>query len=188
MIQVTYYAKFYIQVLNKVNQISEIMITERERLAQLERERAETPVKPTYSPEELEKLVSFIMRMTTLYDLRDEDWTDEARQGIEDWLMEPRALILSVYFRGEVLKATSDIPITPVYDLTYFIRQPDYIFKVILFIYLIAVHINTRYPIYFKSLITLTDWKRFRGSEHVADSQRFHRHQGYGDATHSESI
>lgn len=106
-------------------------ITERERLAQLERELAETPVKPTYSPEELDKLVSFIMSMTTLFDLRDEDWTDVAKQGVVDWLMEPRSLILSVYFKGEQLKATSDIPLSPVYDLTYFIRQPDFIFKVI---------------------------------------------------------
>lgn len=67
--------------------------------------------------------------MTTLFDLRDEDWTDEVKKGIEDWLMEPRALILTVYFKGDYLCATSDIPLTPVYDLTYFIRQPDFIFS-----------------------------------------------------------
>ncbi|RVE54736.1 hypothetical protein evm_000503 [Chilo suppressalis] len=103
---------------------------ERERLAQLERELAETPVKPTYSQEELKKLVGFIMRMTTLYDLRDEDWNEDAKQGIEEWLMEPRALILCVYFRGNKLTASCDIPLFPVFDLTYFTRQPDYIFKV----------------------------------------------------------
>lgn len=70
------------------------------------------------------------MKMTTLYDLRDEDWTVEAKKGIEDWLMEPRALILSVFFKGDKLRATSDIPLAPVFDLTYFIRQPDYIFKI----------------------------------------------------------
>ncbi|CAG9785840.1 unnamed protein product [Diatraea saccharalis] len=70
------------------------------------------------------------MRMTTLYDLRDEDWNDDAKKGIENWLMEPRALILCVYFRGEKLSASCDIPLFPVYDLTYFVRQPDYIFKV----------------------------------------------------------
>jgi hypothetical protein len=70
------------------------------------------------------------MSMTTLYDLREEDWTDDARKGIEDWLMEPRALILCIYFRGNTLKAASDIPLFPVYDLTYFIRTPDQIFKV----------------------------------------------------------
>ncbi|XP_068632350.1 dynein axonemal heavy chain 2 [Battus philenor] len=102
---------------------------ERERLAQIERELAEQPVRPEYPPEELEKLVTFIKRMTTLYDLRDEDWNPQALQMIEEWLLEPRALMLCVYFKGEILKASFDIPLTPVYDLTYFIRQPDYVFK-----------------------------------------------------------
>ncbi|KAM3963696.1 LOW QUALITY PROTEIN: dynein heavy chain 2, axonemal kl-2 [Aphomia sociella] len=76
------------------------------------------------------KLVSFVMRMTTLYDLRDEDWTADVKQAIEDWFLEPRALILCVYFRGDRLKATCDIPLSPVFDLTYFLRQPDFVFKV----------------------------------------------------------
>ncbi|KAL4710618.1 hypothetical protein ACJJTC_003254 [Scirpophaga incertulas] len=103
---------------------------ERERLAQLERELAELKVKPTYSPEELEKLIGYIMKMTTLYDLREEDWNDEAKKGIEDWLMEPQDLILCVYFSGEKLRAANDFPFNLVYDLTYFIRAPDQIFKV----------------------------------------------------------
>ncbi|CAG4949533.1 unnamed protein product [Colias eurytheme] len=102
---------------------------ERERQAQLERELAQLPVKPVYEPEELQKLVSYIMDITTLYDLRDEDWNDETKAGIEDWITEPRALILCIYFKGDKLKAASDIPLSPVYDLMYFIRQPDFVFK-----------------------------------------------------------
>ncbi|XP_038214645.1 dynein heavy chain 2, axonemal [Zerene cesonia] len=102
---------------------------ERERQAQLERELAQLPVKPVYEPEELQKLVSYIMDITTLYDLRDEDWNDETKAGIEDWITEPRALVLCVYFKGDKLKAASDIPLSPVYDLMYFIRQPDFVFK-----------------------------------------------------------
>lgn len=67
--------------------------------------------------------------MTTLYDLRDSDWTEDAKKGIEDWILEPKALILSIYFKGDRLKATSDIPLVPVYDLMYFLRPPDFIFK-----------------------------------------------------------
>nr|XP_049696661.1 dynein axonemal heavy chain 2 [Helicoverpa armigera] len=102
---------------------------ERERLAQLERELAETPVKPIYEPEELEKLKSYIMKMTTIYDLRPEDWTEDAIQHIEEWILEPKNLILCIYFKGDKLKAGPEIPTSPVYDLTYFLRPPDFVFK-----------------------------------------------------------
>ncbi|CAH0714647.1 unnamed protein product, partial [Brenthis ino] len=102
---------------------------ERERLAKLERELAEQPVKPVYEPKELEKLVSYVMKMTTLYDLRDEDWNQETKKAIEEWITEPRALILCVYFKGDRLKASCDIPLSPVYDMMYFLRQPDLVFK-----------------------------------------------------------
>ncbi|XP_013149055.1 PREDICTED: dynein heavy chain 2, axonemal [Papilio polytes] len=103
---------------------------ERERIAQLERELAEQPVKPVYPEGDLEKLIGFIMRMTTLYDLRDEDWNQGTKDKIEEWILEPRSLMLCIFFRGEVLKASLDIPLAPVYDLMYFIRPPDYVFKV----------------------------------------------------------
>ncbi|XP_046962283.1 dynein axonemal heavy chain 2 [Vanessa cardui] len=102
---------------------------ERERLAQLERELAEQPVKPVYEPQELNDLVSYVMKMTTLFDLRDQDWNEETKHTIEDWITEPRSLILCVYFKGDRLKASCDIPLSPVYDLTYFLRQPDQVFK-----------------------------------------------------------
>ncbi|KAJ0175845.1 hypothetical protein K1T71_009004 [Dendrolimus kikuchii] len=102
---------------------------ERERIAQIERELAAMPVKPVYGPEELNTLIRYIMRITTLYDLRDEDWNDDVKHGIEEWLLEPKALILCIYFKGDKLKAACDIPISPVYDLTYFLRQPDFVFK-----------------------------------------------------------
>ncbi|XP_052739543.1 dynein axonemal heavy chain 2 [Bicyclus anynana] len=102
---------------------------ERERLAQLEKELAEQPVKPVYDPKELHLLISYIKKITTLYDLRDEDWNQAAVQGIENWITEPKDLILCIYFEGDKLRAASDIPLSPVYDLTYFLRQPDFVFK-----------------------------------------------------------
>lgn len=91
---------------------------------------AETPVKPIYEPEELEKLVGFIMKMTTLYDLRPEDWTENTKMSIEEWVLDPKSLVLCVYFRGDKLTAGHEIPLSPVYDLTFFLRPPDYVFKV----------------------------------------------------------
>ncbi|KAI5642765.1 dynein-1-beta heavy chain, flagellar inner arm I1 complex [Phthorimaea operculella] len=102
---------------------------EKQRIIDEERRLALLPKKPKYEPEELEKIVGYIMKMTTLFDLREEDWNDKAKQAIEDWILEPRDLILSIYFRGSRLTATPDIPISPVYDLSYFIRTPDFVFK-----------------------------------------------------------
>lgn len=87
------------------------------------------PVNPVYDPAELDTLIGYIMRITTLYDLREEDWNDEVKKGIEEWLLEPKSLILCIYFKGDKLKAACDIPLSPVYDLTYFLRQPDFVFK-----------------------------------------------------------
>lgn len=70
------------------------------------------------------------MKMTILYDLRDQDWTDEVKLGIEEWILEPRDLLLTIAFKGEKLKAVPDFPTWPVYDLTYFLRRPDHVFKV----------------------------------------------------------
>lgn len=69
------------------------------------------------------------MKMTVLYDLRDDDWTHNAKKVIEDWILEPKDLILCIFFKGDKLKAVNDIPITAVFDLSYFIRSPDYVFK-----------------------------------------------------------
>lgn len=70
------------------------------------------------------------MNMTVLYDLRDEDWTDSVKEVIAEWLMEPRDLVLTIYFKADKLFAQKDFPIFPVYDLTYFLRTPDFIFNV----------------------------------------------------------
>lgn len=69
------------------------------------------------------------MKITTLYDLRDEDWTEDVKLRIEEWILEPQDLILCIYFKGDKLKAINDIPLSPVYDLTYFLRSPDLVFK-----------------------------------------------------------
>ncbi|GBO98710.1 Dynein-1-beta heavy chain, flagellar inner arm I1 complex [Eumeta japonica] len=103
---------------------------EKERLAQIARELAEQPAKPTYAAGEVEQLISFIVDMTTLYDLQKNDWNDDVLKTIEDWIMEPKALMLTIYFRGEVLRACFDVPVAPVYDLSYFLRTPDHVFTV----------------------------------------------------------
>ncbi|KAG7305948.1 hypothetical protein JYU34_008511 [Plutella xylostella] len=103
---------------------------EKERLAELERLAAETPLKPTYSEQQLAALVTYVMKMTTLYDLRDQDWNPDVTEVIENWLMDPKKLILTVCFKADKLSAQCDFPLIPVHDLTYFLRQPDFIFTV----------------------------------------------------------
>ena len=91
---------------------------------------AETPVKPIYEPEELAKIVGYIMKLTVLYDLRPEDWADDVKMTIEDWVLEPKNTVLCIYFRGDRLSASHDIPKVPVYDLSFFLRPLDFVFKV----------------------------------------------------------
>lgn len=105
-------------------------IPEKLRQAQIALELAEaSKARPKYEPEELEKLVSYVQKITTLYDLRDSDWNDECLHVIREWFFETKVLILSVYFKGDKVKAVHDIPLSPVYDLTYFLRKPDFVFK-----------------------------------------------------------
>lgn len=91
----------------------------------------EKEVKAYYSDEDLNKLVNFIKNMTTLYDVREEDWREENFDVIREFLLNPKHPLLIVFFDGDVLCCVLDIPETAFVDLTYFLREtPDYIFEV----------------------------------------------------------
>lgn len=66
--------------------------------------------------------ISKIKRYTTLYDLNDEDWTDEVYSIIKDFFELPDTEVLSIYFNDVKLEATLSIPTSPLRDLTYFIK------------------------------------------------------------------
>lgn len=69
------------------------------------------------------------MKMTILYDLRPEDWTESTKKVIGEWFLEPKSMVLCIYFKGDKLRAGHGIPETPVYDLTFFLRPTDFVFK-----------------------------------------------------------
>lgn len=69
--------------------------------------------------------------MTTLYDLREEDWREENYDVIREFLLNPKHPLLIVFFDDDVLCCLLDIPETAFVDMTYFLREsPDYIFDV----------------------------------------------------------
>lgn len=90
----------------------------------------ETPEKPSYTDNELDQLVSYTKRMTTLYCLQDVDWNDTCLEMIRQYFMEPKNIILCIYYDDDTLVASLGIPRVPFYDMTYFLRQPDMIFSV----------------------------------------------------------
>lgn len=67
--------------------------------------------------------------MTTLYDLQKNDWNYFNVAVIEEFLYNPRELILTVFFKKNELTCLLDFPSTPFIDLTYFIRPPMEIFR-----------------------------------------------------------
>lgn len=83
-----------------------------------------------YTEEELNTLVKFIKNMTTLYDLREDDWSEKNAQVIREFFLTPEAPILTIFFDEESLTCTLGIPEVPVVDLTYFLREPMQIFDV----------------------------------------------------------
>lgn len=83
--------------------------------------------KPNFKPEELEQLVHFVKRMTTLYDLRTQDWNDECIAVIEKFMCEPEEPVLTVYFEAHTLKCLLGFPTIPITDLSYFFREDNVI-------------------------------------------------------------
>lgn len=89
-----------------------------------------SPTKPSYLEDDLNKLVGFIKKMTTLYGLWEDDWNEECFTVIREFMMEPMHPIITIFFEDDKLTALLGIPTITVYDLTYFLREPDMIFTV----------------------------------------------------------
>ncbi|KAF7269690.1 hypothetical protein GWI33_017275 [Rhynchophorus ferrugineus] len=82
-----------------------------------------------YSPEELATLTSYIKDITTLYDLRPEDWTMQCDTIIQQWLIDPSEPLLMIFFDQDVLVCELSVPQVPFIDATYFLRDPGYVFE-----------------------------------------------------------
>lgn len=89
----------------------------------MEEEETGPPV-PELTDEEVDKLVKYIKKMTTLYDLEDTDWNESHFEIIKSFIFNTDQIVLTVYFYGDDLRCSLDFPTTPISDLTYFIRKP----------------------------------------------------------------
>lgn len=68
--------------------------------------------------------------MTTLFALNETDWTPECIAVIRKWLLDIDHLMLTIFYDGDTLTACLAFPLAPIYDLTYFLRDPNHIFTV----------------------------------------------------------
>lgn len=64
-------------------------------------------------------------KLTTLSGLVDYAWNEKCDSDIREFFSYSDKTILSIYFRGSVLTTELKIPVMPVYELTYFIRDPS---------------------------------------------------------------
>nr|XP_015838947.1 PREDICTED: dynein heavy chain 2, axonemal [Tribolium castaneum] len=90
-------------------------------------------VKVSYTDEDLDKLVGFVRNLTTLYDLRPDDWKEENYEVIKRFFLTPTEPILTIYFVNDDLICSLGPPVKSVMDLTYFLRQPFEVFEVATF-------------------------------------------------------
>lgn len=85
---------------------------------------------PEYTDEDLNKLVVAVQHMTILYAIDQNDWNSTCTDVIQQWLLNVNELMLTVFYDDDILTASLGFPTYPVYDLTYFLRLPNHIFKV----------------------------------------------------------
>ena len=83
-----------------------------------------------FTKDELDTLVKAIKKMTTLFALNNNDWTDAATAIITSWLENVNNLMLTIFYDGDELTACLAFPLAPVYDLTYFVRDVNQTFTV----------------------------------------------------------
>lgn len=87
-----------------------------------------TPL-PEYTEEDIAKLIKYIHNATTLFALKEDDWSEETDATVRQWLMTPDELMLTVFYDGDILSACLAFPLAPVFDITYFMREPGEIFE-----------------------------------------------------------
>ncbi|XP_068978365.1 uncharacterized protein [Bombus flavifrons] len=86
-------------------------------------------LRPIYDEQELSNLVNCVKDMTTLGGLRKEDWSYYLELTIREFFLNPNFTTLTIYYLYNRLAASLSFPIVPVYELTYFIREPQEILR-----------------------------------------------------------
>ncbi|XP_043512193.1 uncharacterized protein LOC122529808 [Frieseomelitta varia] len=92
-------------------------------------EEVEEELRPVYDERELTELVKCVKDMTTLSSLQESDWTYYSEMTVREFFLNPHFTTLSVYYLYNRLNVSLSFPIIPVYELTYFIRQPQEILR-----------------------------------------------------------
>lgn len=94
-------------------------------------EEEETVPVPEYTDDELNRLLLYVQQIVTCYDLTEEDISEQFLENVTKWLMDVLETTLFVYFDHGFLCASAGCPITPVTQITYFIREePGHVFSV----------------------------------------------------------
>ena len=68
--------------------------------------------------------------MTVLFALDHRDWNEDNLDVIRRWLIEVNEPLLTIFYDSNKLTACLGFPISPVSDLVYFSRLPNFIFTV----------------------------------------------------------
>lgn len=87
------------------------------------------PAAPELTEEDLSKLVGYVKKITTLYELKPTSWNEECEEIIKEFFMDTSQPALSVYFENTTLRCRLGFPSCPIRDLTYFIRKPFEVFE-----------------------------------------------------------
>ncbi|KAG7190744.1 hypothetical protein KM043_006816 [Ampulex compressa] len=67
--------------------------------------------------------------MTTLRGLRSGDWTDHCHSKIQEFFYNPSEPVLCIYYVNSTLMAELSFPTIPVYELAYFVREPNEVLR-----------------------------------------------------------
>ncbi|CAK9824520.1 hypothetical protein ANTRET_LOCUS2676 [Anthophora retusa] len=86
-------------------------------------------LKPVYDEQELTELINIVKDMTTLGGLEEIEWHYFAEVAIREFFENPSVTTLAVYYLNNILTVSLFFPIIPVYELTYFIREPQEILR-----------------------------------------------------------
>lgn len=63
-------------------------------------------------------------------DFEEDNWNDQCISDIREFFYNPGITTLTIFFKDDLLKTCLGFPNIPVYELTYFLREPDEIFTI----------------------------------------------------------
>lgn len=66
--------------------------------------------------------------MTILQGIEDNHWNTECDALLKQWIMDINSILIFIFFDKEKLIVSFTFPMMPVYDIVYFLRDPQHIF------------------------------------------------------------